>query len=691
MIGKLKKLKGKSLDEFKERGRQGASIFAERFGVSSQIRLPTDEKLFQKLDLGQQKVSAEIILDHFRTRKTVKFYSSFENPETTVAALRARFAGEENVIINRAERICDGFFDLLGFENLYFGGKLPDWHFDPVSQKTAARIHWSQIEEVNANQTGDKKIIWELNRHQYFTTLGRTYWLTKNEKYARTFIAHLESWFADNLPKRGVNWLSSLELAFRSISWIWAFYFFKNSPEFKPEFFLQMLKYLYLHGRHLETYLSTYFSPNTHLTGEALGLYFLGTFLPEFGEAKRWKRLGYDILMDALDFQVRADGVYCEQSSYYHRYTTDFYANLLILRQLEGASVEQKHQEKLNRLLEFLLFITEPNGETSLFGDDDGGRFYFLDEKAVADFRPTLALGAALFERGDFKFAARDELSAELLWLLGVEGLQRFDDLNAFEPKETSKAFETSGFFAMRDSWKADANFLLVDCGEHGFLNCGHAHADALNFVLSFEGTPVFIDSGTYNYTSDLAARQLFRSTSAHNCLTVNGESSSIPGGTFSWETIAEAKLLEWREDKNAVCFRGTHNGFTRFGVDYEREILLEKGRSVTLKDSIKSGNLNLYELNFILSPQCDAEVKNGSVAIYLKRNRKQPLLTVYTDVITECQDNKGVWTIENCWISPRYGAKVESKKLIFTLKIKGDFVIRNTFGKTDRPSKVLN
>jgi hypothetical protein len=684
MLGKLKKLKGRSFDEFKERGLQGASVFAERFGVSTQLKLQTDVQLFQSFDLQAGKLSAENLLKHFRTRKTVKFYASFENPEASIDELRKRFPAEEIEIINRADRICEGFFDLLGYENLRFEDKIPNWHFDPILQKTSPKLHWSKIALENVVETGDKKIIWELNRQQYFTTLGRAFWLTKNEKYAEIFVAHLESWFTENPQKSGINWLSSLELAFRSISWIWAFYFFKDSPQFTSQVFLQMLKYLYLHARHLETYLSTYSSPNTHLTGEALGLYFLGTFLSELKEAKRWKNLGYKILLNALDFQIRADGVYCEQSSHYHRYTTDFYANLLILRQLEGAPIEWKHYEKLNQLLEFLLFITEPNGETALFGDDDGGRFYFLDEKPITDFRPTLALGAAILGRGDLKFAAKDA-SAELLWLLGVEGLRKFDELEEFEPKEASKAFKTSGFFAMRDSWNADANFLLIDCGKHGFLNCGHAHADALSFVLSSDGKPIFVDSGTYNYISDSEARQIFRLTSAHNCLTVNGESSSIPGGAFSWKSIANARLLEWREDKNFVCFRGMHDGFARFGVSYERRILLTKHGSVSLTDLIKSVEVNSYELNFILSPNLEAEIENNSVTIFYKKNREQALLTIYTELIAEKSGEEGVWKNENCWISPRYGAKVKSKKLVFTARIKGNFQICNIFGKVDK------
>lgn len=680
MLGKLKKLKGRSLAEFKERGRQSANIFAERYGISSQIKLPPEGSFFQKFALPEKAISAESLFRHFRERKNENFYASFDNPEATIAELRRRFPREEKEIIERADRICEGYFDLLGYENLYFENQIPNWFFDPILKKNSPKIHWSEIDLENAAATGDTKIIWELNRHQYFTVLGRAYWLTKDEKYAETFVAHLKSWFAENPPKIGINWLSSLELTFRSISWIWAFHFFKDSPQFTSEIFVQMLRYLYLHGRHLETYLSTYFSPNTHLTGEALGLYFLGAFLPELDEANRWKNLGYQILMDALDFQVRDDGVYCEQSGYYHRYTTDFYANLLILRQLENAPIVKKHREKLEQLFEFLLYIMQPNGETALFGDDDGGRFYFLDQASVTDYRPTLALGAPLFERGDFKFAA--SASAELLWLLGTEGLRKFDEIKAFEPPQTSKAFERSGFFAMRDLWKSDADFLLIDCGEHGFLNCGHAHADALGFVLSFDGKPIFIDSGTYSYTSDVAARQVFRSTAAHNCLTVNGASSSIPGSAFAWKSICNARLLDWCEDTHSVYFRGTHDGFNRFGASYEREILLKKGESVKLTDSIKSAESNSYELNFILSPNVEAEIKNDSVKIFDKKNRERELLSVYIEIIAKESGAVGTWEIERCEISSRYGKKVASEKLIFKTQSENDFKICSIFTK---------
>lgn len=674
MFEKLKKLKGRSFAEIADRCRQNANVLAERFGTSPQTRVPSDEEFFRMFDLHGE-LSAESLRSHFRTPEISGFYNSFENPGETLRVLQNRFPEEIGAIVKRADRICEGYFDLLGYENLFFESVIPNWHFEPISKKSSPMTHWSQIDETNAEQTGDKKIVWELNRHQYFSVLGRAYWITKDEKYAETFVRHVEDWIENNPPKIGLNWLSGLEIAFRSISWIWAFHFFRDSPALTAAVFSQMVKGLYLNGRHIETYLSTYSSPNTHLTGEALGLYFLGTVLPELRDAGRWKQLGYSALLNALEFQVRPDGVYCEQTSQYHRYTTDFYANLMILRQIEGLEIDEKHRDKLKNMLDFLMFIAQPNGETGLFGDDDGGRLHFLDERAFADFRATMAVGAVLFDDASLKFAAR-EASAEVLWLFGLTGLRRFDEIQAIEPNATSKAFDASGFFTVRDSWNDGANFLLIDCGEHGFLKGGHAHADALGFVLSVEGFPVFVDPGTCNYTSDPVARELYRSTAAHNCITVNNESSSIPDGPFSWKTSASARLLEWRQDVNAVIFRGIHDGFARFGVCYERGINFDKTGIIIIDDNIRCERSNSYEVNFILSPDIRAEITADLQVLLSSKAGNRVLLTIDTNLVS---DKTGLWNIEPFNVSPRYGSLVESTKLVFKVKTDDGVRIINT------------
>src|SRR5437868_3605040 len=81
-----------------------------------------------------------------------------------------------------------------------------------------------RFDDLDSGETGNKKIVWELNRHQHFFTLGVAFCLTGDELFARTFVHHLETWMDSNPPGIGINWSSSLEVAFRAMSWIWAFH-----------------------------------------------------------------------------------------------------------------------------------------------------------------------------------------------------------------------------------------------------------------------------------------------------------------------------------------------------------------------------------------------------------------------------------------------------------------------------------
>src|SRR5581483_7793026 len=81
----------------------------------------------------------------------------------------------------------------------------------------------------------------------------------------------------------------------------------------------RFLDSLYRHARHIENNLSFYFSPNTHLLGEAVALHALGTFSAEF------RSLGAQLVADQMDKQVREDGSHFEQSTYYHGYAVDMF------------------------------------------------------------------------------------------------------------------------------------------------------------------------------------------------------------------------------------------------------------------------------------------------------------------------------------------------------------------------------
>lgn len=671
-LEKLKKFRGKSWEELRTRGGQVFSAKSEQIGLSG--KLPTDSelrRLFDKTHFGGREITPATMLEAFYANGASRFFPSFNHKTSTVHAFRAFFDERRaRHLIDQADKIVRGKFDLLGFLNLDFGAP-PDWHFEPLSKTRAPRKHWKLFDELATDETGDKKIVWELNRHQYFFYLGAAYLLTGDERYARTFGEHLANWMNENSPGVGINWFSSLEIAFRMMSWTWAFHFFKDSPHLTPELFQKAVKFLYLHGRHIEKYLSTYYSPNTHLTGEALGLYYLGTQFPFFNRAQRWRQLGEDILFGELERQILADGVYFEQTTWYQRYTADFYTHFLILKTLCGTDKADearaaKFERKLQQMLDFLMYATRPDGTTPIIGDDDGGRMLPLTSARSDDFRGSLAVGATLFERGDYKYVA-GQLSEEIVWLLGYEGAKGFQTLHAHVPHADSAAFRRGGYFIMRDGWAAGDNYLLIDCGEVGSLAGGHGHADTLAIDLAVKGKTLLVDSGTYTYHESNEARDYFRSTAAHNALTIDGKSSSDAGDKFSWKRRAAPQVHSWIAQDRFDFFEGAHDGFSGAGVtDYRRSILFLKNDYWIMRDYVEARGEHDYALNFHL---------NSGVLASLEAAADGRLCAGETDSgafggwrIFTFGDN-GVWQKKESWMSNLYGRKMNAPFLRFASK----------------------
>ncbi|HWQ34187.1 MAG TPA: alginate lyase family protein [Blastocatellia bacterium] len=666
-VSQLKKLRGRSLREWRVRGTQ-------QWHRLTELLLPrtaemSDDRWLRKIVPADRNCSGEgtaaLLLERLRAATETgqaRFLPAFNSRAEVVATMAERFSDESAAIVARAERICAGRFALLGYDDLRFGDP-PNWHLEPLAGKRTPLVHWSRIAYLDPQVAGDKKLTWELNRHGYFITLGQAYWLTGDERYAEVFASHVSSWMDANPPALGINWASSLEVAFRAIAWLWAIHLFAASPQLTPQLLLRMHKYLAAHGRHLELYLSEYFSPNTHLTGEALGLLYLGVTLPEVRRALVWRERGLRVLLAQLPLQVRGDGVYFEQTTYYHRYTTDFYLHLLLLSEAAHLSLPALVRERLTLMLDHLMWLTRPDGTAPLVGDDDSGRLVRLSARRLDDFRDTLAAGAALFQRGDWKAVAGE--AVELLWLLGPEGLRRYDRLSAQPPGECTKAFPEGGFYVMRDGWERDDAYVLIDGGPHGALSCAHAHADALSLEFAALGTAWLTDSGTCTYTGDAKLRDLFRSTQAHNTVTVDGISQSEMAQPFTWRSRAQAAVSDFGRAGFLTFFAGSHDGYERLPepVTHERTVILVRAEAsqpayLIVRDSFAAAGRHHYAIRWHFPPGV-AAFAEGRLVRAETGNGRQLRLSVTGTAGLETR-------IERGQASRAYGQREETNVAVF-------------------------
>jgi len=482
----------------------------------------------------------------------------FENVAATGAALHHTDYAKE--ILRTAEEIRRHRFPILGLT--LDAGPAIQWRRDYVSGKETGTEYFRRIPYLDASRAGDHKVIWELNRHQHLVLLAQAYVLGGDSANLAEIFAELEAWTEANPYQRGINWASALEVAFRGLSWFWIYILVGDQmPEGLRRRFLDSL---YQHARHIENNLSFYFSPNTHLLGEAVALHTLGCLFPECRD------IGAQVVADQMDKQVRDDGSHFEQSTYYHVYALDMFLFHAI-----QADVSPAYRAKLERMAAYLDAISGPQRRLPFAGDDDGGRFFHPYGKRDRFGRATLATCGVLFHRPEW-LGAREDLYEQAAWWLGPQALTA----ETAPPSHASQLFADAAMAVM----VAGDRHILIDAGPFGSFGSGHSHADTLGMVVRDGDRDILIDPGTYTYVGDEELRNWFRGTGAHNTIRIDGQDQATPAGPFRWTDQPQARVNTWESTPSqdyldAEC---TYRGFT-----HRRQVRFLKPSAIQVIDEI--------------------------------------------------------------------------------------------------------
>jgi hypothetical protein len=580
------------------------------------------------------------------------FFPRAELPHL-VTALRSKMGGEVESIVLEADKICRHRFRLLGYDDLDYGPQI-DWHLDVAHGKRAPIKPWFKINFLDSNEVGDHKVIWELNRHQHLVTLAKAWLITRDERYTSELKTQWYSWQQANPYPIGINWASSLEVAFRSLSWLWALSLLSDSPALDAKFRSDMIRALALNGRYIERYLSTYFSPNTHLLGEAVALVFIGIMCPEIAAADRWRRNGWRIVLREAHRQVRADGVYFEQSLYYHVYALDFFLHARILAGQNGMAIPADFDAVLQRMLDVLSAVSQA-GLVEGFGDDDGGRVFNPRRNRSEQMTDPLALGAILFQREDLKAAAT--LTEEAIWLFGQQGVSYFDKPANNPRKIEAASFNEGGIYVMASGKKVPLQ-MVIDAGPQGIARSGHGHGDALSVTVAIGGRRWLVDPGSFCYVC--GERNRFRGTGAHNTLRVDELDQTIPDGPFAWKSIPEVRCEEWIKGDSFALFAGSHTGYMRLPdpVLHRRCVFYLHDEFWLIRDVVKGRKEHKIEINWHFASGLALEgTANGFIAT---PKGLPPPDDVAFDCLALLPVEEAGWhnTIEEEFVSPAYGRK---------------------------------
>lgn len=355
------------------------------------------------------------------------------------------------------------------------------WH------KFGTIVKWT----YDASDNNYNEWTWQLNRHYAWVTLGKAYWNTGNEKYAKAFVSQLNSWLnqcikpADSGYGVGSPW-RTLEVGIRMMNcWPNAFYFFLSSSTFDDETIIKMVKSFYEHGCHLRVHNSRV----NWLSIEMNGLYTVGALFPEFKEAEEWRSFAAEKLYQEEKEQFYPDGSQIELATGYHGNSLSSIVSVYRLAQLNNYQLPKDYVSRLEKAYEYFQKIMMPDGKLPALNDSgwEECRDYLIEATELFPCRKDFAYGAS---RG----------------LLGKK------------PSYTSTWMPWAGWYVMRSGWDENALYSIFEVGPYG---ADHQHEDKLSFVLYGYGSRLITECGNYAYDNS-QWRKYAVSARGHNVVRVD-------------------------------------------------------------------------------------------------------------------------------------------------------------------------
>jgi heparan-sulfate lyase len=513
------------------------------------------------------------------------------------------------------------FFVHKGYQPSYFYGDEINWRYWPVK---------------------DNELRWQLHRTKWWQPMGKVYYATKNEKYAKEWVLQYLDWIKKNplIEKPDANAPADVSADWENVGFAWRpleishrlqdqtiqFLLFVDSPNFTPEF---LSWFLVNYSKHAEYMLGHYSKQGNHLLFEAQRMIYAGVFFPELKQAPVWRKSGIEILNREIEVQVYDDGMQYELDPHYHLAAINIFCKAIRVADANGFRDEfpKSYLDKVEAMIMWIANCYFPDYTNPLFSDAKLG----TKKEMLDNYRDWLKI----FPNNKvIEYFASDRKKGAT-------------------PDNMSKAFKTSGFYVFRSSWKPDATQMVLKAGPPAFWHC---QPDNGTFELYIDKRNFFPDAGSYVYGGDnevLAEREWFRQTRVHKTLTLNNANLEAGSKCLYWKTGKELDVLAYETPsyKNLTHRRSVFFVGEKFFVIVDEAYGNATG-SVAIHYQMCEGKVNLNQTAFTAATAFDDE----------------------NNVLVKCFGPGGMYMEkEEGWVSYAYRQKARRSAYAFSVNKKDD------------------
>ena len=353
----------------------------------------------------------------------------------------------------------------------------------------------------------------------------------------------IEDWIIQ-VPYKTKNAWHPYTISLRICNWIWTLSLHKETiPNNILQSIYQQTHYL---SQHLE-----FDVLGNHLIANCKALIISGLFFQE----NLFLSKGLKILKKELNEQILDDGGHYERSPMYH---------IIVLSDLisiyDGLNQSNKEQNWLLAIIKKMSFWLSQVSQDNFYP-------LFNDSSFDITYSPKTIIN---YVKKTYGFNFKPQLSGIL---------------------------KQSGIFY----YKSNTISVWFDCGNLGpdFL-LAHAHNDSLNVELHMNNEPILTDSGTYDYESGqpLKWRPYFRSSKAHNVITINDTQPNEVWGSFR---VGKRGKTHISHHSKTNC-NAYHTSYKKLNMLINRHITVDPNKnSLTLIDTVETHKTKPFEFELNL------------------------------------------------------------------------------------------
>jgi Heparinase II/III N-terminus/Heparinase II/III-like protein len=425
----------------------------------------------------------------------------------------------------------------------------------------------------------DDEWAWFLNRHYYLLKLLAAYQETNDLIYIYCLNHHLLDWITSSFSKPDQSWAQwrGREVSLRVLHWATLFYSLPLTDEITPSVRILMLSSLLDHTSYL---LNLHHWGGNWICREMSGLATVALCWQEFKQSSEWLSYATERLINELDYQVYPDGVHKELTSHYHRIVLQDFQNVATLLELMGNPVPPLLNTRIEQMVDYLAYSTNPEGQSVQNNDSDQDDNCFLIQQAAISYK-----------RPDWMYIASQGKIGE-------------------EPnRHRSIGFPWAGQVVSRSGWDQKAHWSFFDFGPLG-INY-HVHHDKLHISVASGGRRLLVDSGRYSYRRD-HFWNYFRQSASHNIILIDGAGQGADYIEQTYPLTHHYELtptFDFAWGRFTGCFRGLKGRAT-----HTRAIIYLQNKYWVVVDLIESDRPRTIQPLWHFHPACAVKVNHESV-----------------------------------------------------------------------------